>query len=59
LLGIYLARGGIFDNTTAMPHKLRPVANAWCSFAGSSVDRLFGAWNAAFVALRAGPSGIG
>jgi hypothetical protein len=52
--------GGVFDNTTAKPHKLRPVANAWCSFAGSSVDRLFGAWNAAFVSLRAaGPAGIG
>jgi len=52
--------GCIFDYTTAKPHKLRPVANAWCSFAGSSVDRLFGAWNAAFMALRAaGPAGIG
>jgi len=52
--------GCIFDYTTAKPHKLLPVANAWCGFAGSSIDRLFGAWNAAFVALRAaGPTGIG
>jgi hypothetical protein len=43
--------GDVFDKATVKAHKLRPTANKWAGFAGTSVTRIFSAWNTSFEAL--------
>jgi hypothetical protein len=43
--------GDVFDKATVKAHRLRPTANKWAGFAGTSVTRIFSAWNTSFEAL--------
>ena len=51
------ALGSLFDAAVAKTHRLRPMANAWVTFAGAAVMRLFGAWNSALPAASAARGG--
>lgn len=51
--------GGYFDATLVKPHRIRPLANAWVSWAGRWVERVTGAWFADAPAERAARDPVG